>query len=247
VPVLLPANYVAGIGAVARVADESYRYTYLGGERRRGGFWHYYLYAYGVKLPLGTLALFTLTLLSLLDQRRLPSGTSRAGLVRGQRQFNAGLFPRPDTQCCSADYRAPRSGQRPPLPRARSPSHGTPVLVAAGLGTPKDIGVGNCPRGPDLALSLLAQADSRPYLLAEVNLQFAITNLQFAMNPAAHRDNVRNDTPNAAMSPSPSECHPLDCGCFKMQNAKCKMTSGSIIQAVRPGKARRPPEEHRLQ
>jgi hypothetical protein len=181
------------------------------------------------------------------DQRRLPSGTSRAGLVRGQRQFNAGLFPRPDTQCCSADYRAPRSGQRPPLPRARSPSHGTPVLVAAGLGTPKDIGVGNCPRGPDLALSLLAQADSRPYLLAEVNLQFAITNLQFAMNPAAHRDNVRNDTPNAAMSPSPSECHPLDCGCFKMQNAKCKMTSGSIIQAVRPGKARRPPEERRFQ
>jgi hypothetical protein len=83
VPIPVPANYVAGIGAVAQVADEPYRETYLNGQRRRGGFGHYYVYGYAVKLPLGTLALFGMALLSLIGThpRRLGDEALLVGLT----------------------------------------------------------------------------------------------------------------------------------------------------------------------
>ncbi len=58
-PVPLPENYVRGVDAVSgrRAAHPP---TYLRGELRRGGWWYYYPYALGVKMPLGTVALLGL-------------------------------------------------------------------------------------------------------------------------------------------------------------------------------------------
>ena len=52
----LPADYVCGID-LQRIDFEEGADGYLRGEWRRGGWWYYYLYGLGVKLPLGTLAL----------------------------------------------------------------------------------------------------------------------------------------------------------------------------------------------
>ncbi|MCI0639665.1 MAG: glycosyltransferase family 39 protein [Gemmataceae bacterium] len=52
----LPANYLAGIDVQRRDFESGWPF-YLGGEWRNQGWWYFYLYALGVKLPLGTLAL----------------------------------------------------------------------------------------------------------------------------------------------------------------------------------------------
>lgn len=52
-PLLLPANYVSGID-LQRFDFERGKWSYLAGEWRFGGWWHYYLYALAVKVPLGT-------------------------------------------------------------------------------------------------------------------------------------------------------------------------------------------------
>ncbi len=51
-----PQNYIQGIDA-QRWDFERKMWSYLGGEWKLGGWWHYYLYALFLKLPLGTLAL----------------------------------------------------------------------------------------------------------------------------------------------------------------------------------------------
>jgi hypothetical protein len=53
-----------------RVDLEAGWLSYLHGQWRQGGWWHYYLYALAVKLPLGTLALLLWALV-------------RAGAARG--------------------------------------------------------------------------------------------------------------------------------------------------------------------
>jgi 4-amino-4-deoxy-L-arabinose transferase-like glycosyltransferase len=56
IPVPLPAAYLQGIDT--QRADFEGRYpSYLAGEWRSPGWWYYYLYAFAVKLPLGTLCL----------------------------------------------------------------------------------------------------------------------------------------------------------------------------------------------
>jgi hypothetical protein len=65
-PVPLPKNYVLGIAEVQGRSDSVPR-SYLRGEQRIGGWWYYYLYAFLVKEPLGTLLLMVLaTVLALL-------------------------------------------------------------------------------------------------------------------------------------------------------------------------------------
>ncbi len=56
VPVPLPANYVGGIDE-QKFDFEHGSWSYLRGQWRERGWWYYYLYAIGVKEPLGVLAL----------------------------------------------------------------------------------------------------------------------------------------------------------------------------------------------
>jgi 4-amino-4-deoxy-L-arabinose transferase-like glycosyltransferase len=59
IPVPFPRDFVLGADA-QNSQFESRMWSYLRGEWRRGGWWHYYLYAMGVKIPLGTLGLLLL-------------------------------------------------------------------------------------------------------------------------------------------------------------------------------------------
>ena len=61
-PMPVPANYLSGID-VQRRDFEVGKWSYLRGEQRMGGWWYYYLYAMGVKMPVGTLFLFGLACL----------------------------------------------------------------------------------------------------------------------------------------------------------------------------------------
>jgi hypothetical protein len=60
VPVPVPANYLRGID-VQKYDFEKGKWSYLRGEQKMGGWWYYYLYAMGVKMPAGTLFLLAIT------------------------------------------------------------------------------------------------------------------------------------------------------------------------------------------
>jgi hypothetical protein len=53
VPLPLPENYVHGIDSQKRDFDRR-MWSYFRGQWRLGGWWHYYLYALAIKVPLGT-------------------------------------------------------------------------------------------------------------------------------------------------------------------------------------------------
>lgn len=72
-PVPLPADYVLGIDYQKRDFERT-KWSYLGGEWRKGGWWYYYLYALAVKVPLGTMALLLLTILVSLGRRGYTTG-----------------------------------------------------------------------------------------------------------------------------------------------------------------------------
>lgn len=59
VPIPLPRNYVSGLD-LQRSDFEQGKVSYLRGERRKGGWWDYYLYGFLVKSPVGYLGLFML-------------------------------------------------------------------------------------------------------------------------------------------------------------------------------------------
>ncbi len=75
VPVPLPRNFVSGIDVQKRDFESRF-WSYLGGEWRQEGWWHYYLYGLGVKWPLGTWALLLLATGSAAFLR-FPSATWR--------------------------------------------------------------------------------------------------------------------------------------------------------------------------
>ncbi|MFO0810183.1 MAG: glycosyltransferase family 39 protein [Gemmataceae bacterium] len=62
-PLPLPVDYLRGIDTQRR-DFELCPWSYLRGEGRHGGWWYYYLYAWAVKLPLGTLGLLVLAAVS---------------------------------------------------------------------------------------------------------------------------------------------------------------------------------------
>jgi Dolichyl-phosphate-mannose-protein mannosyltransferase len=68
VPIPVPANYLLGID-VQRHDFETRKWSYLRGEQKLGGWWYYYLYAMGVKIPVGSLLLFAIA--AILTARRL--------------------------------------------------------------------------------------------------------------------------------------------------------------------------------
>ncbi len=64
----LPANYLRGID-VQRRDFERMNWSYLRGQWRQDGWWYYYLYALGVKVPLGTWGLVAVALVLGLTRR----------------------------------------------------------------------------------------------------------------------------------------------------------------------------------
>jgi hypothetical protein len=74
VPVPLPQHYVQGIDFQKRDFEGHTFFSYLRGEIRRGGWWYYYLYGLGVKLPVGTLALALFALVLSLAGPRFRGG-----------------------------------------------------------------------------------------------------------------------------------------------------------------------------
>lgn len=61
-PVPLPKNYLLGIDIQRDDFEKGQTDSYLRGKFQKNGWWYYYLYAFAVKIPLGTLILFLLTL-----------------------------------------------------------------------------------------------------------------------------------------------------------------------------------------
>jgi glutamine amidotransferase-like uncharacterized protein len=66
----LPKSFVRGIDQ-QRYDFETPSYCYLNGQWKLGGWWYYYLYAFSIKTPLGTLAIGLLALTTLALSRRL--------------------------------------------------------------------------------------------------------------------------------------------------------------------------------
>lgn len=62
IPVPVPANYLKGID-IQKYDFEVGKWSYLAGEHKRGGWYHYYLYAFLVKTPLGMIGLAAAALL----------------------------------------------------------------------------------------------------------------------------------------------------------------------------------------
>jgi hypothetical protein len=70
-PIPLPQQFLMGFDHQMRDLDSGQLETYLHGEFRRGtGWWYYYLYAYLVKTPIGTLLLLTLAITKFAFDRR---------------------------------------------------------------------------------------------------------------------------------------------------------------------------------
>lgn len=81
-PVPLPATYVRGVDTQRKDFEAGWR-SYLGGEWRHPGWWHYYLSAAGVKWPVGTLTLIALGLLAAVRAATRPAGRVEAVAVWG--------------------------------------------------------------------------------------------------------------------------------------------------------------------
>ncbi len=63
IPIPLPLHYVRGIDVQWRDFEECSRPSYLAGEFKDRGWWYFYLYAMGIKVPLGAWGLFALTVI----------------------------------------------------------------------------------------------------------------------------------------------------------------------------------------
>lgn len=97
IPIPLPRNFVLGIDVQKYEFDEREYDSYLRGEWRQKGWWHYYLYAIAIKTPLGHLAMLLLAAITLKQRTSLPladlaslllPGIAILGLVSSQTGFN---------------------------------------------------------------------------------------------------------------------------------------------------------------
>lgn len=97
-PVPLPRHYVLGVDEQKHDFEKKI-WSYLCGEWRLGGWWYYYLYGLGVKMPLGTLGIWLLAALSVwMGNRRrerwpeevvvLAPAVAVVALVSSQTGFN---------------------------------------------------------------------------------------------------------------------------------------------------------------
>jgi len=69
IPVPLPGAYVTGIDLQQRDFEIKAEPSFLAGEWKSGGWWHYYLFALAIKVPVGLLCLFTWSLALFLVRR----------------------------------------------------------------------------------------------------------------------------------------------------------------------------------
>jgi len=81
-PVPLPRDYVQGIDRQRADFEEGWR-SYLCGRWKRGGWWYYYVLGLAVKMPLGVLAIFLLSLSLVLSRRSAPGRYELFLLVHG--------------------------------------------------------------------------------------------------------------------------------------------------------------------
>jgi hypothetical protein len=74
IPVPLPVNYVRGLDRQKRDLEQgnAVQFSYLRGQWSRQGWWYFYLYAFAIKVPLGTWCLLLLS----ASARMLPSAGS---------------------------------------------------------------------------------------------------------------------------------------------------------------------------
>ena len=101
IPVPLPRDYVEGIDLQKHDIDSGEYLSYLGGKFSSSGWWYYYLYAFSVKVPIGTMVLLVLAcsrvawLKSILNQKSSsPMVGSRSGQLRVDwRDEFAVIFP----------------------------------------------------------------------------------------------------------------------------------------------------------
>jgi len=91
VPVPLPANYLLGIDLQQKDFEHYGRSSYLRGEWRDRGWWHYYLYAAAIKVPLGLWALGVFALIAALLVRLPAHGLQPAVCL--PRDFFIPLLP----------------------------------------------------------------------------------------------------------------------------------------------------------
>lgn len=98
IPVPLPANYLKGID-VQKYDFEKEKWSYLRGEQKLGGWYHYYVYALVVKTPLGAIIVFGFAIILMLLQGKYSSAFRNEvtlllpaivvlGLVSSQTGFN---------------------------------------------------------------------------------------------------------------------------------------------------------------
>jgi len=73
-PLPLPSNYLLGMDIQRKDFEQYSRPSYLRGEFRETGWWYYYLYALGIKVPLGTWGLLVLVVLWRLFRARHGTG-----------------------------------------------------------------------------------------------------------------------------------------------------------------------------
>jgi hypothetical protein len=62
IPLPLPANFISGLD-VQRLEFEQKKWSFLEGEQKLGGWWYYYIVAFTIKTPLGTLVLFAIAVI----------------------------------------------------------------------------------------------------------------------------------------------------------------------------------------
>lgn len=76
IPIPLPADYLHGID-LQKADFEKPRWSYVIGRQQLGGWWWWYFYALAVKVPLGTILLFLITIISIqyriVDRNKIPA------------------------------------------------------------------------------------------------------------------------------------------------------------------------------
>ena len=63
-PIPFPSNYVTGIDTQRHDFERFEHLSYLGGVFQKSGWWYYYLYAFAVKLPVGTLGILCMSVIA---------------------------------------------------------------------------------------------------------------------------------------------------------------------------------------
>jgi len=119
-PLPLPKNYLLGMDIQRKDFEQYSRPSYLRGAFRETGWWYYYLYALGIKVPLGTWGLLVLVVLwRMFGATRSVRPTKDIALPAGGSWLESGTKKGPGVVC--AKHSPGRSGKRLPTPFSTTP------------------------------------------------------------------------------------------------------------------------------